>query len=243
MNDNTNFEFAGQTISFEFADGNRMVNATAMASIFGKRASEFLRLQSTKDFILLLDAQLRREAAEDDVTEVLRIVKDGKPKLQGIWIDERLALKFAAWLSPNFEYWMYSKVHELFKTGKTQLKEVSPAGFSSTLGLLAKQWEEQEKFYADTKKKGSPLAPLKADLEAKILSIDDKYYTVEGYCAANKILCPIEYAKSWGRKAVALSQKGSVQTGTAYDERFGKVRTYHEVILKHVIKKGPVRKK
>lgn len=31
----------------------------------------------------------------------------------GIYFNKRLALKFAAWLSPEFEYWIYSTIDEI----------------------------------------------------------------------------------------------------------------------------------
>lgn len=71
--------------------------------------------------------------------------------MQGTWMHEKLALKFASWLSPAFELWVYDKIQELLTTGKTELKEVQPTGFSATLRLLAKQWEEQEKINSEVK--------------------------------------------------------------------------------------------
>ena len=56
MSDITQFDYEGQQISFEFADGNKMINATEMAKPFkGKMVADFLRLKSTKDYITLLE--------------------------------------------------------------------------------------------------------------------------------------------------------------------------------------------
>jgi len=41
--------------------------------------------------------------------------------LRGTWMNETLALKFAAWLNPKFELWVYGKIKELLLTGKTEL--------------------------------------------------------------------------------------------------------------------------
>lgn len=68
------------------------------------------------------------------------------------------------------------------------------------------------------------------------MSVDDKYFTIAGYCSLKKIGCPLHLAKEWGKKAVALSKKKNTAMGTAHDERFGKVRTYHQDILKEIIK-------
>ena len=37
----TKFDYGGQTISFEFADGNKMINATEMARPFRKQIGHF----------------------------------------------------------------------------------------------------------------------------------------------------------------------------------------------------------
>ena len=235
MADIIKFDYEGQMISFEFADGNRMINASEMAKPFGKLVGGFVRLQSTKDFILLLED---RYADLHNVTtiEVLRVVQGGFAELQGTWMDEKLALKFAAWLSPAFELWVYDKIQELLTTGKTELKEVPPTGFSATLRLLAQQWEEQEKINSEVKKELDDTAERLDELEAKILSVDDHYYTIAGYCALNGIACPLHLAKEWGKKAVAASATKKIPTGSAHDERYGKVRTYHVDVLKDVIK-------
>lgn len=73
-------------------------------------------------------------------------------------------------------------------------------------------------------------------LEAKIISFDDHYYTIAGYCNLHKIPYPLHQAKAWGKAAAALSRQKNIPTGTAHDERYGKVRTYHMKVLNKVIK-------
>ena len=67
-------------------------------------------------------------------------------------MDEKLALKFAAWLSPRFELWVYDRIQELITTGETRLKGIPPSGFAATLRLLAEQWEKQERINEDVLK-------------------------------------------------------------------------------------------
>ncbi len=235
MADIIKIDYEGHKISFEFADGNKMINATEMAKPFGKLVGGFLRLQSTKEFILLLESRYA-DLHNGTTTGVLRVIQGGEPEIQGTWMDEKLALKFAAWLSPAFELWVYDKIQELLTTGKTELKEVPPTGFSATLRLLAQQWEAQEKINSEVRKELDDTAERLDELEAKILSVDDHYYTIAGYCALNGIPCPLHLAKEWGKKAVAASASKKIATGSAHDERYGKVRTYHVDVLKDVIK-------
>ena len=131
MADIRKFQYEGEIISFEFADGNKMINATEMSMAFGKPVGNFLRLEETKRYTELLESRYS-DLNNGKKREVLRVVQGGTPELQGTWMDEKLALKFAAWLSPAFELWVYDKIQELLTTGKTELKETAPTGFSAT---------------------------------------------------------------------------------------------------------------
>jgi hypothetical protein len=232
----TIFDYEGQDISFEFADGNQMVNATQMARPFGKPVGNFLRLKETKQYIQLLEERYS-DVNIGQKREVLRVVKGGDVTegLQGTWMDEKLALKFASWLSPRFELWVYDRIQELLTRGETRLQDIPPSGFAATLRLLAEQWEKQEQINEEVRDELDQTAERLDQLEAKIVSVDDHYYTIAGYCNLHKIPCPLHQAKAWGKTATAVSRQKNIPTGTAHDERYGKVRTYHEEILKAVI--------
>ncbi len=116
MSDIRHFDYEGTPISFEFADGNKMINASEMAKPFGKQVNNFLRMEATKEYILLLESRYA-DSRNGIKREVLRVVQGGTPELQGAWMDEKLALKFAAWLSPRFELWVYDRIQELLPTG------------------------------------------------------------------------------------------------------------------------------
>ncbi len=235
MNDIKKFAYEGQAISFEFADGNKMINATEMAKPFGKPVGNFLRLKETKEYIALLE---ERYSHLNIGRDVLRVVKGGDTKdgLQGTWMEEKLALKFASWLSPMFELWVYDRIQELLLTGKTEVKNFSPSGIIKGLRMVVEQLEEQERFNETIRQDVDFIADRVEELEAKITSVDDHYYTIAGYCTLIKKPCPLHLAKEWGKKATALSRQKSIATGTAHDERFGKVRTYHQDVLAVVIR-------
>lgn len=236
MSDLIKFNFEGQPITFEFSDGSRMINATEMARPFGKQIGGFLRTQQTKDFIEALEERYAdlHIGQNEPKREVLRVVKGGDPGLQGTWMDEHLALKFAAWLSPRFEVWVYEKLRELLREGRASL-DVQPSGFAQTLRLLAEQWEKQDKINHGVRAELDTAASRLDELEAKITSTDENYYTIAGYCALHGIACPLDQAKAWGKAATARSRQRSYPTGTAHDERYGKVRTYHKDILGEVM--------
>lgn len=110
-------KFNNELISFEKNQRDVMVNATQMAKVFGKDVFQFTRIDSTKEFInSCLKPQfcgLLGVKSEEDL-----IVSTQK---SGTWMHRVLALKFAAWLNPDFELWVYLKIDEiLYEYAKTQ---------------------------------------------------------------------------------------------------------------------------
>lgn len=100
------FSFNGQEIEFGFEKTNVMVNATEMAKIYGKNVANFLRNEDTQNFtkVCLNNANshyLNVEKEEDLVIS--------SPKT-GTFMHRILALKFAAWLNPEFELWVYKTI-------------------------------------------------------------------------------------------------------------------------------------
>lgn len=211
-----------------------MINATQMAKPFKKLVGGFLRLQSTKEYIALLEA--RYANLHNDKKEVLRVVRGGTPALQGTWVEEKLALKFAAWLSPSFELWVYDKIQELITTGKTQISDYQPSGIIQGLRLIVQQLEEQEQFNQQVREQLEVTAERLDEIEAKITSIDESYYTVSGFCALHGIYCPVDKARKWGYTATKLSNQKGIIIGKAYDEKYGQVNTYHQEILQEAVK-------
>jgi len=112
------FEYNGKKITFDFGDGEQMVNATEMVKAFNKRLDNFMRLKQTKEFIEVL------KSVPSHVREhqIIRAVSGGPYELRGTWVNDILALKLAAWLSPEFEVWVYTKIKELLTTGKAEIK-------------------------------------------------------------------------------------------------------------------------
>jgi len=55
----------------------------------------------------------------------------------GTWMNQKLALKFAGWLSPEFELWVYDRIEELLTTGRTQLQPMSDEEFLAKALLIS----------------------------------------------------------------------------------------------------------
>lgn len=86
-------------------DKNVMINATEMAQMFGKRVNHFTRSSHAKSFINILEKEIIRTPNGG------RII-DNRGR-NGIYFNRLLALKFAAWLNPEFEFWVFSKIEEI----------------------------------------------------------------------------------------------------------------------------------
>lgn len=107
------FQFNGKEIAFEMVGENVVVNATEMAKVFNKEVSGFLRLDGTKSYIQAF-CESEDLHSEDEFTpngKLIKVVNGGKHN--GTWTERSVALKFAAWLDPHFEVWVYKTIDKL----------------------------------------------------------------------------------------------------------------------------------
>ncbi len=105
-------EFIYQDTQIHFLlsnDDNVMVNATEMAKAFNKRIDVFLKTEPTKAFINALEFPPTGGNSEPINCENL-IKTKGK---MGTYFHRILAIKFAAWLDPNFEVWVYTTIDKI----------------------------------------------------------------------------------------------------------------------------------
>lgn len=114
------FEFNNQEVDFEQNDQNLMINATQMGKIFGKLPKDFLINETTKSFI---DECLKKGNSPFLSVEKEEDLVISKQK-SGTWMHRVLALKFAAWLDPAFELWVYTTIDD-FLFGRYRRMEES----------------------------------------------------------------------------------------------------------------------
>ena len=115
------FQYNEQKITFKLANGEVMVNATQMAKPFGKRPDKYLMLESTKEFMQVLEGQLKGNSSIGDYQLVMKI-KGGVETEQGTWLNQTLAIDFARWLSPEFNLWTIDKIMELIQKGTVSIE-------------------------------------------------------------------------------------------------------------------------
>jgi len=222
------YNYKGTFVSFDYDDNYHMINATQMAKPFGKLIGGFLRTQATKDYIELLESRYEdlHIGQKTPKREVLRVVKGGEPELQGTWMDEKLALKFAAWLSPEFELWVYDVIEELAKKGSVTLaKSLSPA---EQLLANAQLLVDHERRMVAIEQRQDKLA----------LQIDHNvsYMTTKAYARENGYKMPIRTAQNTGRTASKICRDRGIEVGSIPTEAYGSINSYPLQILAAVFK-------
>lgn len=116
------FIYKNQAVDFLPSENeNVMVNATQMAKIFGKDVFQFTRIDDTKSFISAClkpqNCGLLGIKTEEDL-----IISKQK---SGTWMHRILALKFAAWLNPDFEVWVYRTIDTILFSNYREMQEAT----------------------------------------------------------------------------------------------------------------------
>jgi hypothetical protein len=109
-----------------------MINATQMAKIFGKEVKHFNENDKTEKFINACLISRNSDLLNVKKREDLIYSK----QKSGTWMHRILALKFAAWLDPDFEVWIYSTIDKIIfvitgKSKKQQLRNCKRKNCSS----------------------------------------------------------------------------------------------------------------
>ena len=130
--------FNGNAISFLLGkDNGMMVNATEMAKAFGRQVNHFMDAEPTKNFIeACLNSRLNGNIRFETVDDLY-----ASRQKSGTWMHRVLALKFAAWLDPYFEVWVYTTIEELL-FGRHLKREQS---FERTIAMQREMDELRDK--------------------------------------------------------------------------------------------------
>lgn len=127
-------EFEGQPVAFS-ADG--WINATEAAARYGKEPAQWLRLP---DAVRYLEG-LERTYGKITYVKTSRARAD---RGGGTWIHPRLAVKFARWLSVEFEIWCDAQVDALIRGelgSRSIARRQAAIGYRSLCDALAITYE------------------------------------------------------------------------------------------------------
>ncbi len=161
-----NFIYNGKNIDFEVSvKDNVMVNATQMAKAFGKLPKDFLKNDDVNAFI--------KECLKKENSPFLGVKNEedlvkSKQK-SGTWMHRILALKFAAWLDPAFDLWIYITIDKIInqhfheqREAMVQKINIKQQKEQKKLELIEKYPEMQDYFDLDDKEKDANNKRIKA---------------------------------------------------------------------------------
>ena len=148
---------------FNSSEENVMINATEMAKLFDTRISYFLKNSRTKRFISHLEKQA--EFSPNGENSMEQII-DSRGQ-NGTYMCEPLALKFAAWLDVEFEFWVFSKIKDILfgnykmhweahakqEKAKAEMERIKPQLFENPTVDLVEAYFENEELEKEAKRK------------------------------------------------------------------------------------------
>jgi len=137
------FIYNNESVDFSQGENNNvMVNATQMAKIFGKRVDNFLKSDHANEFIKVLE--LTPFGGRSTTLTKDEIIK----KVNGVntWMHRVLALKFAAWLDPQFELWVYSTIDSILLGCYYEQKQATKERLQAEKELQIKKQELLNKY-------------------------------------------------------------------------------------------------
>lgn len=109
MNVIQSFSFNNTPVSFR-DDG--YLNATAIATHFGKQPRDYLKSEQTQQYIAALADFLSTKRKILVKENQIVIVKNGGTE-RGTWLHPKLAVHFARWLDPKFAVWCDEQIEAL----------------------------------------------------------------------------------------------------------------------------------
>jgi len=138
------FDYDGQPVRF---NGDGWLHATEIAERFGKKSAHWLELDSTKEYIRKLSERMAESnVGKSDITLV--ITRRGNSKASGTWLHPKLAVKFARWLSVDFEIWCDEQIDALLRgDGQpwTNARREAAIGHRAVCDALALHYEARGK--------------------------------------------------------------------------------------------------
>ena len=131
-------DYNGFAVPQRSTDG--YVNLTEMAKISTKKVNDYLRLNTTKEYLEELST-----VTGIPVTDLIVVKQGGVPEEQGTWAHKLVAIDFAKWISSKFAVWANTHLLQLMETGTTSLANTQPV----TPAITTKELIDQAMFAID----------------------------------------------------------------------------------------------
>lgn len=138
------FDYEGQAVRF---NGDGWLHATEIAERFGKEPAQWLRLDSTKEYIERLSERMEKSNVGKSHITLVK-TRRGNTSTSGTWLHPKLAVKFARWLAVDFEIWCDEQIDALVRGDQAkwqQARQQSAVGYRGLCDALAIAYEESGK--------------------------------------------------------------------------------------------------
>jgi hypothetical protein len=203
--------------------GNEWMRLNDLHSASGgdpsKQPAMWMRTDSARSLISERSADLQIES--------FRVVKGGNEP-QGTWTHWELAVAYAEWLSPAFHLRVIREWRQFneAKHASADPLELMRIQLDNLIAIRDRQRELEASHAVVTRKV--------AAIEAQTGHADDFFTVLEWSRLIGRPL-PVSTARTLGRQAAAMSRGRGLAIGTATDERYGTVGTYHRSVLEELL--------
>lgn len=190
--ENKKFNYNGTEVTFLSGKGDVMINATEMASAFNKQPSDWMRLKSTNEFLIVLEGHRGIPRGG-----MIHVVNDGLNN--GTWMYEDVAIEFARWLSPDFAIWCNDKMKELLTTGYTTLDSISRKDLAK---MILESEEEKERLQLQVSTQQEQIT----DMSNKIVELTKKTDYLELILQSKETVTITQMAQDYGMSAKKFNE-------------------------------------
>ncbi len=190
------------------------VNLTEVAKAFpNKNLSKIVNSIEIKEYCKAL-AEITNVSSAD----LLIVSKGGDVSKQGTWAHQKVALRVAQKLSPDFAVQVDTWIEELLTKGKVELRPAVPQSYSEALRQLADEVEAKEK------------AQLLLAEKSEQLDESKEWYSIKRWAK--------KHHRNWRdyswRKLKAVSYELGYEVKKIFDSNFDEVNIYHRVVFEAV---------
>lgn len=187
------FSFNGNEVTMRLQDGTVYVNLTEFAKPFpGKNLTQIVNSLEIKEYCDAL-SKLQNYSLAD----LLQVTRGGNSN--GTWAHQKVALRVAQKLSPDFAVWVDTKIEELLTTGVTTASD-DDAAIAHAMDILQKRLEQAKAEKQLLEAKANEQERVIQEQAPKVEYFDDVLNSTSTYTAT-------QIAKEFGWGAETLNRK------------------------------------
>lgn len=218
-----------------FGDEKKCISDKTIADIHNQPVSEIRRrindnIKRFKENIDFID--LKQGMGDSHTFDLLIGLGYGKSAItqaEHIYLlSERGYAKIIKIMDTDLAWEIHDKlIDEYFELRE---KEVDRSTLPASMQAIYAMLDEQAKIITEQNRQAQKIR----ELEAKVTTHDENYFTIAGYASLRGLNINVNLANMLGRKASKLSREYGYDISKTKDPRFGTVNMYHTDILGEV---------